>query len=64
MKRFISALAALCLTISLVSTSVFAGLITENLPADYQINQNGFSISQPDSTPTITSSRTIFQDAR
>jgi len=62
MKRFTNTLAVLCLIVGITSVNAHAGLMTENLSQGYQINNNGFIVYQPDSSPTITSGSVIRQD--
>ena len=61
MKTLTSMLSTLCLTLCITSTSVFAGLITENLTQPSTINENGFNIIEPDSNLAITSNLVIRQ---
>jgi len=55
MKKLIT----LCLTLSIFSSSVFAGLITESLTETTAFNESGFSVFDPDSNPIMTSSSVI-----
>lgn len=59
MKTFTKYLTFLCLTCSVASSSVFAGLITESLTEPPTVNESGFSFFYPNSTPTLTSNSVI-----
>jgi len=59
MKTFTKLLTSLCLTCSVVSSSVFAGLITEKLDDTSTFNESGFNIYEPDTNPIITSNSVI-----
>ena len=61
MKRFTNTLAVLCLIVGFTSINAHAGLMIENLSQGYQIDENGFTVYQPNSNPIITSNSVIKQ---